>query len=212
MTHHTALEVDPPRRETSATQPHGEPERFRSSMLSATFALTFASIVTAVPAHAKTLAGVELCESLETPAGVLHLTVCGVRDSLWIDHYVTALYVAPGAPLHVLNDPNQPKAVLLHIVESRYLPPRLPKKWARALARELEPRAMSKVTRAYRQLADGDVVSITYSPAAGVVMSVNASTVVRAPRHRVIGSILREWAGKESLKKKLVRVEREHSC
>lgn len=171
-----------------------------------------ATAVSAVAAAAVLLAGVRLERTLTVGGTTLNLLSCGVRDTMWIDHYVTGLYVAPGGSALAARDPSAPKAVLLKIVQARFLPARIPEKWRAALQRELEREPMARVRRAYSGLADGDVVTFAYLPDDGVTMSVNGHAVIRTPGHGVIDSILDAWAEKDPISGRLQRLVFSNPC
>lgn len=142
----------------------------------------------------------------------MQVVTCGVRHTLWIEHYVAGLYVLPGASAQAVRDAKQHKTVRLRMVETRYLPKRIPRKSRRALEGELPGDAMARVNSAYGRLADGDIVSISYAPANGVELRVNDRVLARAPDHGVIDAILAAWAGKEPVPAKLEQLVREHGC
>jgi hypothetical protein len=164
------------------------------------------------PSAAKNVAGVYLHDYVQTRAGVLERVLCSVRHTLWIEHYVSAVYVPGGASLQALRDRQSAKAVLLHMIETRYLPPEIPRKWRRALQMAVDRDAMSKVRGAYQGLRNGDVLAIVYTPRDGVSLSLNGEALVTARGHGVIDSLLATWRGQESLREKLERAEREHEC
>lgn len=163
-------------------------------------------------ATAASLAGVELAGVLDTDAGPLELVSCGVRDTLWIEHYVAGLYVPGGDSVHATSDAGRAKAVRLHVVDAKYLPERLPEKWREALLRELDGTSMSRIRSAYRALGDGDVLTVLYVPQQGVTMWSNDQFIVHAPGHGVIDSILNTWRENEPLAEKLDRLSVEHRC
>lgn len=160
----------------------------------------------------KILEGVALPRYLQTPSGLLERTVCGVRDSLWIEHYVAAVYVPRGGSLDAVRDAQQAKAVTLHVIEDRYLPDEIPEKWRPALERSLPKAAMGRVRAAYRGLRDGDVVTILYTPRDGLMLSVNDRLYVQGRGHTVIEAILAAWAEDEPLTTKLRRMTEKHAC
>jgi hypothetical protein len=135
-----------------------------------------------------------------------------VRDTLWIDHYVTALYVPRGSSIDPVRDPAQPKAVIMRIVEARYLPEQIPAKWLEALEREVAPERLMRVKDAYRRLQTGDSVSIEYAPRQGTFMRVNRRIVARLPGQRLIDSILVAWAEGDDIETKLRQLGAEHPC
>lgn len=163
-------------------------------------------------ATAVRLAGVELAVVLNTDAGPLELVSCGVRDTLWIEHYVAGLYVPGGDSVRAASDPARAKAVRLHVLDGRYLPKHLPEKWSEALRRELDGSSMSRIRAAYRALGERDILTILYVPQQGVTMWSNDQLVVHAPGHRVIDSILQTWRGNEPVADKLDRLSVEHRC
>jgi len=158
-------------------------------------------------------AGVELPETVRAGDRSLALASCGVRDTLWIEHYVAALYLLPGVQVaEALRDPRQPKAILMHVVRAAYLPERIPEKYRVPLADELRREPLARVRAAYRSLAAGDRVWITYAPSTGLTIAVNDRVIARAPGHALIESTLRTWAGEDPLSGKLRRLLLEHPC
>lgn len=181
----------------------------RASVARAAVALFMLSVL---PSQARTIAGAQVPAVMQTDAGVLELALCGVRDSLWIEHYVTAVYVPRGASVQAINDAERPKAVRLHIVNSQYLPSEIPQKWRVALQSELDPQQMDKVRSAYKSLRTGDVITTLYTPDDGLRMLVNGRPLVTAQGHGVISAILKAWAEKESVTGKLARLNAKHAC
>ena len=164
------------------------------------------------PVVAKTLAGVHLPRFLQTQAGALELASCGVRRTLWIEHYVAALYVPRRANPHALRHVDRPKAVRMHVVDERYLPQEISEKWNDALESALPERSMASVRRVYRMLGQGDVVTIVYVPDHGVTIDLNDTTVAHAPGHAAVDAVLEAWAERESISSKLDELRSEHAC
>lgn len=163
-------------------------------------------------AAAATLAGVQLDPTMKVAGRTLELVSCGVRDTLWIDHYVAGLYVPQGQPPEAADDAKRAKAVRIKVLEARYLPEDVPEKWRGALKSELRHEPMMQVREAYDRLSDGDLVTFTYVPQQGVTMQVNGGTVVQTPGHAVIDSILEAWEGKDPISGKPHRLSLEHPC
>ncbi|HEX6267253.1 MAG TPA: chalcone isomerase family protein [Burkholderiales bacterium] len=163
-------------------------------------------------AEAATLAGVRLEPTLQVGGQTLALASCGVRDTLWIDHYAAGLYLPKGDSPQTVQDGSRPKAVRMKVIQARFLPDNIPEKWRGALKSELRHEPMVRVREAYDRLADGDVVTFAYGPQQGVTMSVNGKTVVNTPGHAVIDSILKAWSGKDPVTGKLNRLTLEHPC
>ncbi|HEX6321193.1 MAG TPA: chalcone isomerase family protein [Burkholderiales bacterium] len=167
----------------------------------------------AISALAATLAGAQIPDALETEAGTLRLVSCGVRDTLWVDHYVAGLYVPPGATAQAVRDAGEPKAVRMQVLNAQWLPDNVPEKWRGALRKELRREPMAQVRAAYHRLTDGDVVTFTYLPGSGGVrMTVNGHRVMQTPGHEVIQTILEAWAERDPISGKLHRLRLEHPC
>lgn len=182
-------------------------------VLSGKLQLVVALLFTAAPVAAQAVvAGVSIPEVLRAGDRILTLASCGVRDTLWIDHYVAALYLAAGASLGAVQDPAQPKAVRIEIITARYMSDDVPEQWRAPLAQELSREPMSRLRNAYRNLAAGDVVVLAYDPGVDVSMRVNGRTVVRTPGHDAIDAILGAWAEEDPISMKLQRLKLENPC
>jgi hypothetical protein len=158
------------------------------------------------------LGDVRIPDTLQTPAGTLHIRACGVRKTLWIDHYAAALFVPRGASVAALRDRHRAKAVYLRFIETRYLPEEIPSEWRHAVERYLDSRAMERLQRIYRSLAPGDVITIVYTPARGVTVAMNGKSLLRLRGDGLVRSILHTWAGREPLSEKLRELEAKHAC
>ena len=138
---------------------------------------------------------------------------CATRDTLWIHHYVAALYVPPrAAPDAALQDPGQPKALHVQILNRSFLPKDLPKKWNRTLEEQLDGAAMSSIHSAWRELTVGDRVTIAYAPGPGVTLQLNERLIARSTKHEVIDALLRTWAEGEPVPQRVNRVIAKHPC
>jgi len=138
---------------------------------------------------------------------------CASRDTLWIHHYVAALYVPPrAAPDAVLQDPKQPKALHVQILSRSFLPRDLPKKWDQALKSQLDRSSMNAIENAWRQVSVGDRVTIAYAPGPGVTLQLNERLVARSPKHDVVDALLRTWADGEPVRERVSQAVAKHPC
>lgn len=138
---------------------------------------------------------------------------CATRDTLWIHHYVAALYLPPRASaVSALPDPQQPKALQVQILSKTFLPKEMPKKWRQTLESQLDSASFSSIRSAWRELQVGDRVTIAYAPGPGVTLQLNESVVAASPRHDVIDALLHTWADDEPVSKRLNRVVAKHPC
>lgn len=138
---------------------------------------------------------------------------CATRNTLWIHHYAAALYLAPRASAAVaLQDPKQPKALQVEILNKAFLPRQVPKKWQRTLETELDGRSLTSIAAAWERLGAGDRVTIAYAPGPGVSLKVNDRLVAAAPSHGLVDALLRTWAHDEPVRQRVSRTVARHPC
>lgn len=139
---------------------------------------------------------------------------CATRDTLWIHHYVAALYLpSREAAVSALQDPQQPKALHVQILSKSFLPKELPKKWRQTLESQLDSQSFSSIRSAWRGLRVGDRVTIAYAPGGpGVTLQLNDSVVATSPRHDVIDALLKTWADDEPIPQRVNRVVAKNPC
>lgn len=163
-------------------------------------------------ARADALARSQLPTRLEVGGVPLERVSCGVRDSLWVDHYAAGLYLPARAGIDAVRDPQRAKGVVIRMIETRWQPDRIPDKWLDALRGEVPPEALRRLQRAYRGAQDGDVMAITFVPGSGVTLRMNDRDVASAPGHRAIDAILAAWAGERRVADKLDQLLADHRC
>lgn len=179
--------------------------------IAATLVFTLAS-ATAATAKVER-AGVELPATVAVGGQSLALASCGVRDTFWIDHYVAALYLLPGAPVvAAMRDVAQPKTIMMHIVRGASLPEQIPKQWREPMREELRSDPLARIRAAYSSLSTGDRVWVTYTRSAGLTIAVNGREVARAPNQDLIEAMLRTWADGDPISGKLERLLLESPC
>ena len=165
-------------------------------------------ILTVAATGAMALPGV-----LQVGDQVLAAASCGLRETLWIDHYAATLYVRPGdAAESALVDPRRAKALEIQILNKSFMPGEIPRKYRRALEAALDELAMTRLSAAYRALRSGDIITIAYLPGRGVSLSVNRELIAATPTHRVVESILFTWANGKPLDQHLRTMLAKHPC
>lgn len=138
---------------------------------------------------------------------------CATRDTLWIHHYMAALYVpARESPVIALQDPKRAKALQVQILNKSFLPRELPKKWRRTLEEQLDQKSLTSVGAAWKELSVGDRVTIAYVPGPGVSLKVNDRLVATTPNHQLIEAMLRTWAEGETVSERVTRTVAKHPC
>jgi hypothetical protein len=179
----------------------------RALLLGLTFAVATA-LCAFNPARALPVPGV-----LQVGTEALTAASCATRNTLWIHHYAAALYVAPRAsPVAALQDPRQPKALQVQILNKAFLPDEMPARWRRALESELDSRSITSVRAAWQRLGAGDRVTLAYAPGPGVSLKVNENVVAAAPSHRLVDALLRTWADDEPVRERASRIIARHPC
>jgi hypothetical protein len=172
------------------------------------FAVLAVGVLTLIPATA-----IQVPSSLRVGNQSLPAASCATRDTLWIHHYAAALYVpTKTAADAALQDPKQPKALHVQILNKSFLPKDLPKKWHHTLEQQLDGTAMSSIRSAWRQISVGDRVTIAYVPGPGVTLALNERVVARTPKHDVIDALLRAWAEGEPIPQRVNRAVAKNPC
>lgn len=138
---------------------------------------------------------------------------CGMRETLWIDHYVATLYVRPGdAADSALLDPRRAKALEIRVINKSFMPADIPKRYRRALDSQLDDETMERLREAYRALRPGDTIRIAYLPERGASVSVNGRAIVSTREHHIIEAILFTWADGKPLDQHLRAMLAKHPC
>ncbi len=137
---------------------------------------------------------------------------CGVRHTLWIEHYAAQLYLPAGASVMAVGDPAQPKMLRMHMLNTLLMPPAIPRKWRDALAPVLDGDAMKRLQDGYGSLQAGDTVVVTYQPQQGIAVRINEHTVATAQGHGAIDALLAAWADDAPVEKKLAGTASRNRC
>jgi hypothetical protein len=166
------------------------------------------SLIGIAAASAMSLPGV-----VQVGGELLAVASCATRETLWIDHYVAALYVRPGDTAAVaMQDPKRAKALEIRLLSKAFMPAEIPRKYRRALESTLDEDTMDRVRAAYRLLRSGDVITIAYVPGPGATVSVNGRTIAAAGTHQVVEEILAVWADGKPVDTHLRTVLAKHPC
>jgi hypothetical protein len=145
-------------------------------------------------------------------AAPLAPAVCGVRHTLWIEHYAAQLYVPAGASVMAVGDPGQPKMLRMRVLNTFLMPPDIPRKWRDALEPVLEGDAMKRLQDGYGGLQAGDTVVVTYQPQNGIAVHINDRALVTAKGHAAIDALLAAWADDAPVTKKLAGTASKNRC
>ena len=138
--------------------------------------------------------------------------VCGVRNTLWIEHYSAQLYVPAGQSIAAVGDPTQPTMLRMRMLSTFLMPPEIPHKWRDALQPVLDGESMKRLQNGYGGLQSGDTVVVTYQPQEGVALRINDRTLVTAKGHDAIDALLAAWAEDAPVEKKLAGTASRNRC
>jgi hypothetical protein len=175
-----------------------------------------ALVVLALPVNAQAPAQSKLLSMPSVIAlGAQHLPArsCALRQTLWIEHYTTVLYLPGHATVtEELTNAKVPKALRLQIINRRFIPDDIPAKWREPMRKTLEAKTMERAREAFRDLKSGDSVVMSYQPQSGVSVSVNDQVVAGARGHALIESLLETWTDDSPLREKLQRTISRNPC
>jgi hypothetical protein len=178
-------------------------------------AIAVVAALAAVPAGMVALStpAPNVAGALQIDGQPLAAASCAVRDTLWIHHYAAALYVPAGAPpVDALQDPQRAKALQILILSKTFLPRELPGKWRKTLEEQLDGGTVGKVKEAYRELGEGDLVTLAYLPGPGVKLEVNGDVVAKVPSHALVEALLRDFADGKPVPERVGRTIARHPC
>ena len=137
---------------------------------------------------------------------------CGVRNTLWIEHYSARLYLPKGSSVAAVSDPGMPKMLRMRMLNTFLMPPEIPRKWREALQPVLDGKALERLQDGYGRLQSGDTVVVIYQPQKGISLSINERTLVSAEGHAAIDALLAAWAQDAPVEKKLAGTLARNRC
>ena len=143
---------------------------------------------------------------------VLAPAACGVRNTLWIEHYSARLYLPKGSSVAAVSDPGMPKMLRMRMLNTFLMPPEIPRKWREALQPVLDGNALKRLQDGYGRLQSGDTVVVSYQPQKGISLSINERTLVSAEGHAAIDALLAAWAQDAPVEKKLAGTLARNRC
>jgi len=137
---------------------------------------------------------------------------CGVRHTLWIEHYSAQLYLPKGTSIAAVSDPGMPKMLRMRMLNTFLMPPEIPRRWREALRPVLDGEDLKRLQDGYDGLRRGDTVVVTYRPKTGIALSINERTLVTAEGHAAIDALLAAWSQDAPLEKKLAGTAARNRC
>ncbi|UCC57150.1 MAG: chalcone isomerase family protein [Gammaproteobacteria bacterium] len=170
-------------------------------------------VFTSMPAFAYRIADVDIPDSIQLVDSdtTLVLNGAGIREKLFMDIYIGALYLPAKTTdaTAILND-TQPASVLMHFLYSKVSKSKITDGWqegmkANTTAAEMETLKpdLDKFNDLFLTMHEGDVVRIDYLPGTGTVVRINEEWRGTIAGETFFRTLLRTWLGSSPVSKKL---------
>ena len=154
------------------------------------------------PAQARTLAGVEMPDTVVVDGNTLRLNGIGLREAtaLRVKAYVGGLYLSePSSDPQKVIDSRQPKRVTMKFLRD-IDGQRLASGWAESLrkvgGKSMEP-AISQFTSLIPDVKTGDTLSLTWRPGTGLEVAMNDKVRGSIPGDDFARALFTVWFGPE---------------
>ena len=166
-----------------------------------------------VPVYALEIEGIEIAETITSADSntTLLLNGAGLREKLYIDVYVGALYLpAKTTDARAILGGDGPGSVLMHILYKEISKQKMTDGWIDGLDANLstdELQAIQPRLDAFNKLFTtthkGDVLSITYTPGKGTEVHVNGEWRGAVEGNDFFRALLKIWLGPNPVDKSL---------
>ena len=194
----------------------GEWQRFAGAMRRIVKIATVVAVIVSqlgIGVRAAEMDGVVLPDSLNIANNELVLSGCGIREVLWTDVYMVALYMpVPTRDARPIFDRALAKAVRVEIIYDGDVPEEMPTEWRRYLRQELSRDVFRAFRNLYSELEQGDVLLAGFTPGAGTAVTVNNETVATSPDSNIVDALLELWIGHDPVSKNLRRLLLKGDC
>lgn len=157
------------------------------------------------------LADVTLERSIAIGGHDIGLYSCRVRGFLWLDLYVSALYLPPEG-LPAMGRADRAKAIRMTVLAGKILSNRMSDRYRDAMLPHVSETALNALDDRFATLDYGDTIWLVYSPKEGLSVQVNDLPLVHAPDHGAIDALLEAWGRGEPWAEKLERAVKDHRC
>jgi len=174
------------------------------SLLTLSFAFL---MLLAVPASAQTtVEGVTLPSTFSVGDKTLLLNGAGMREKLWFDLYVGALYLQAknGNGTDIANA-DKPMAVKLHIVSSKInrdnMVDAINEGFVKSTGGNVAPikAKIDQLLKAFTSIKVGDIFDLVYEPGVGTSMYINGKIVTTVTGHDFKKALFGIWLGSSAV-------------
>ncbi len=162
-------------------------------------------ILTSIPATAVTLSGVEIPNALSLANGgpTLILNGAGIREKLFLDIYIGALYLpAKTSDAQAILSGSGPACVVMHFLYKEVSKEKITGAWADGLAanhtaaemQALQPQ-LDKFNALFRTMHRSESIRICYLPGTGTEVQINGERRGNVEGESFFHSLLGIWLG-----------------
>ena len=162
-------------------------------------------ILTSLPAAAVKISGVEIPDSLTLPNGgpTLVLNGVGVREKLFLDIYIGALYLpAKTSDAQAILSGSGPASVMMHFLYKEVSKEKITDAWTDGLTANLTAAEMTalnsrldKFNTLFRTMREGEVIQINNLPGTGTEVRINGEWRGNVEGDDFFRSLLAIWLG-----------------
>jgi len=167
--------------------------------------LSSSLILASFPAASVTIDGVEIPESLSVADGgsALVLNGAGVREKLFLDIYIGALYLpAKSGDAQAILSATSPACVTMHFLYKQVSKEKITDAWEDGLAanhttaemQALQPQ-LEKFNTLFRTMHKGEVIRICYLPGTGTEVRINGERRGNIKGEAFFHALLAIWLG-----------------
>jgi hypothetical protein len=175
--------------------------------------LAFILMTFCLPAHALEIEGIAVPETIRSGDGKTGLVLngAGLREKLYVDVYVAALYLQARTPdvAAILSD-DGPASVIMHIIYSEISKKKITDGWIDGLddnttvseRKAIQPR-LEAFNKLFTAMQKGDVLRIDYTPAKGTEVRLNGEWRGSIEGNDFFRALLKVWLGSDPVDKSL---------
>ncbi|SDO62109.1 chalcone isomerase family protein [Desulforhopalus singaporensis] len=176
------------------------------------YLIVFALLLGCLPAQAKEISGVQVQETVRTPAGrELRLNGAGIRAKFVFDIYIAALYLGKqtAAAEEVLTDPG-PKRVVMHFLHKHVAAEKLVAAWNEGFAANNSTETLDSLKADiaafngfFTDVNRGDRVILDFDPTKGTSVTIAGQKKGTIANREFYPALLKIWLGDKPVTEKL---------
>lgn len=175
--------------------------------------MLFVSLFVTMPSRAAEMHGQTLPDTLRRFDTTYRLSGCGLREFLFMDIYLLAIYLPEqGHTLSEIQGNTIGRIFLLDVLYEGNLPDDIPGLWREPLAEEISAELLEILQEQYDRVDSGDRVEIAYQPDQGEVLRINGEVVIRDQGRELMPALTDLWLGDDPVSGNLKRLLLNGQC